>query len=61
MNEIEFLVRRILKEGYEYAEKQKEEKSKNPAFTLYRYTAQIQLLNHLERQFLEGNLYDEQD
>jgi hypothetical protein len=61
MNEIEFLVRRILKEGYEYAEKQKEEKSNNPAFTLYRYTNQLRLLDHLERQFLERNENDKQD
>ena len=61
MNEIEFLVRRILKEGYEYAEEQKEEKSNNPAFTLYRYTNHLRLLDHLEKQFLERNENDKQD
>lgn len=56
--EIEFLVRRILKEGYDYAEREKEERSDNPASTLYRYTNHLRLLNHLEKQFLEGKQND---
>ena len=53
--EIEFLVRRILKEGYDYAEREKEKDSNNPASVLYRYTNHLRLLNHLEQQFLERN------
>jgi hypothetical protein len=59
--EIEFLVRRILKEGYEFAEREKEERTANPASTLYRYTNHLRLLDHLEKQFLERNENDKQD
>jgi hypothetical protein len=61
MNEVEFVLRRILKVGHEYAKEQNEIRNDNPALALYRYTAQIQLLNHLERQFLERNKNDKQD
>jgi hypothetical protein len=59
--EIEFLVRRILKEGYDFAEREKEKDSSNPASTLYRYTNHLRLLNHLENEFLERNENDQQD
>jgi hypothetical protein len=61
MNEIQFLVRRILKEGYDYATKEHEGRLQSRALTIYRYTAQIQLLDHLEKEFLEGNQNDKQD
>jgi hypothetical protein len=61
MSEVEFVVRRILKEGYEFAEKEKEGNSSNPASTLYRYTNHLRLLAHLEKQFLERNDNDKQD
>jgi hypothetical protein len=61
MSEIEFLVRRILKEGYDYAEREKEDRKNNPASTLYRYTNHLRLLNHLEKQFLERNTNDDKD
>lgn len=59
--EIEFLVRRILKEGYEFAEREREKDSSNPASVLYRYTNHLRLLDHLEKQFLERNKNDDQD
>ena len=58
MTEVEFVLRRILKVAYEYAERQKDTRSDNPALALHRYTAQLQLLNHLEKQFLERNKND---
>lgn len=61
MNEVEFVLRRILREGHEYAKDQHDERAGSAALALHRYTAQIQLLNHLERQFLEGNANDKQD
>jgi hypothetical protein len=61
MNEVEFVLRRILKVGHEYAKEQNQTRSDNAALTLYRYTAQLQLLNHLEKQFLERNENDKQD
>lgn len=61
MSEVEFLLRRILKQGHEYVKEQSEDRSGNPALALHRYTAQIQLLNHLENQFLERDKDDEQD
>jgi hypothetical protein len=61
MTEVEFVLRRILKSGHEYAKEQSATRSDNPALGLYRYTAQLQLLNHLENQFLERNENDEQD
>ena len=61
MNEVEFVLRRILKVGYEYANDQNQNRSDNAALALYRYTAQLQLLNHLEKQFLERNKDDKQD
>jgi hypothetical protein len=61
MNEVEFVLRRILRAGQEYAEEQHQERTNSPALAIHRYTAQIQLLNHLERQFLERNENDKQD
>ena len=61
MTEVEFVLRRILREGHDYAKDQNETRRENPALALHRYTAQIQLLNHLERQFLERNENDKQD
>lgn len=61
MTDVEFLVRRILKEGYDYAEREKEKDSTNPASTLYRYTNHLRLLGHLEKQFLERNTNDDKD
>ena len=61
MTEVEFVLRRILREGHDYAKEQNETRRDNPALALHRYTAQIQLLNHLERQFLERNENDKQD
>jgi len=61
MIEVEFVLRRILRAGHEYAKEQNETRSDNPALALHRYTAQLQLLNHLERQFLERNENDKQD
>ena len=62
--EIEFLVRRILKEGHEYAKAEYDERSNSSGMERYylnRYTAQIHLLNHLEKQFLERTKNDQQD
>jgi hypothetical protein len=61
MNEVEFVLRRILKVGHEYANDQNQNRSDNTALALYKYTAQLQLLNHLEKQFLERNKDDKQD
>jgi hypothetical protein len=61
MSDVEFVVRRILKEGYDYAEREKEKDSTNPASTLYRYTNHLRLLGHLEKQFLERNAYDDKN
>jgi hypothetical protein len=61
MTEVEFVLRRILREGHDYAKEQHEERSQSPALAIHRYTAQIQLLQHLEKQFLEGNLNDQQN
>jgi hypothetical protein len=61
MNEVEFVLRRILKVGHDYAKEQNQTRSDNPALALYRYTAQLQLLNHLEKQFLERNENAKQD
>jgi hypothetical protein len=61
MNEVEFVLRRILKVGHDYAKEQNQSRSDNAALALYRYTAQLQLLNHLEKQFLERNANDKQD
>lgn len=60
MNEVEFVLRRILREAYDYAKKQKEE-STNTALAVHRYTGQIQLIAHLENQFLERNTNDDKD
>jgi hypothetical protein len=61
MSEVEFVLKRILKEGREYAKEQHEERSQSPALAIHRYTAQLQLLAHLEEQFLERNKNDKQD
>ena len=61
MNEVEFLLRRILKEGHDYAQKEYELRRKQlgvERYYLNRYTAQIHLLQHLEKQFLEGKEND---
>jgi hypothetical protein len=58
MNEVEFVLRRILREGHDYAKDQHESRTQSPALAIHRYTAQIQLLEHLEKQFLEGNEND---
>jgi len=60
MNEAEFVLRRIIKVGYEFAENQKDGTS-NKALAIHRYTGQIQLLSHLEEQFLERKENDKQD
>jgi hypothetical protein len=52
----EFLVRRILKEAYEWATNEYEGRLKNVGterYYLNRYTAQIHLINYLEKQYLE--------
>ena len=61
MTEVEFVLRRILKVGHDYAKEQNSTRSDTAALALYRYTAQLQLLNHLEKQFLERNENDKQD
>ena len=64
MNEVEFVLRRILKVGHEYAKKEYEEKRHRSGVQKYylnRYTAQVHLLQHLEKQFLERNTNDKQD
>jgi len=61
MTEVEFVLRRILMVGHEYIRKQNKERTENPAVSLYRTTAQLQLLNHLEKEFLERNTNDKQD
>ena len=61
MNEVEFVLRRILKVGQEYAKAQTEFRSESPALASHRYTAQLQLLNHLEKTFLERNTNDKQN
>lgn len=59
--DIQFLVRRILKEGYDFAEREREETNISPASSLYRYTNHLRLLDHLEKQFLERNEDDNQN
>lgn len=61
MNEVEFVLRRILKVGHEYANEQKEHRSDSPALATHRHLAQLQLLNYLQQQFLERNEDDKQD
>jgi hypothetical protein len=64
MNEVEFVLRRILKAGHEYAQQEYEERRHRPGVEKYylnRYTAQVHLLQHLEKQFLERNTNDKQD
>jgi hypothetical protein len=61
MTEVQFVLRRILKEGYEYAERERKNDDLSPASSLYRYTNHLQLLSHLEEQFLERNENDTQD
>jgi hypothetical protein len=62
--DIQFLIRRILKEGHEYAKAEYDERSQRAGVERYylnRYTAQIHLLQHLEKEFLERNENDKQD
>jgi hypothetical protein len=62
--DIDFLIRRVLKEGHEYAKTEYESRSPNVGLEKYylnRYTAQVHLLNYLEKQFLEGNKNDKQN
>ena len=61
MNEVEFVLRRILKVGSEYANQRKQEPTDSPALALHRYKAQLALLNYLEEQFLERNENGKQD
>jgi hypothetical protein len=61
MNEVEFVLRRILRVGLEYAREQNETRSESPALALHRMTAQLQLLNYLEKTFLERNTDDKQN
>jgi hypothetical protein len=64
MNEVDFVLRRILKVGHEYAKQEYEERSKTlgvERYYLNRYTAQVHLLQHLQKQFLEGTTNDKQD
>ena len=61
MNEVEFVLRRILRAGLEYAREQNEARSESPALALHRMTAQLQLLNYLEKTFLERNTDDKQN
>lgn len=61
MNEVEFVLRRILRVGLEYARQQNETRSESPALALHRMTAQLQLLNYLEKTFLERNTDDKQN
>jgi hypothetical protein len=59
----EFLVRRILKEAHEWAKSEYDNRTINVGterYHLNRYTAQVHLLQHLERQFLERKT-NEQD
>jgi hypothetical protein len=59
--DVQFVIRRILKEGYDYADKERQNDSTNPASALYRYTNHLRLLNHLEKQFLEREQNDDQN
>jgi hypothetical protein len=62
--DVQFLIRRILKEGHEYAKNLYEERSQGSGVERYhlnRYTAQIHLLHHLEKEFLERNDDDKQN
>jgi enhancing lycopene biosynthesis protein 2 len=55
MNEIEFIVRRIIKEGEEWTLKRYEESKDKQGGRLYyfnQHKARIELLNHLVNQFL---------
>lgn len=61
MNEVEFVLRRILKVGHEYVKEQNKTGTDNRALDLYKYTAQLQLLTYLENQFLERNENGKQD
>ena len=60
MNEVEFVVRRILKVGYEFAQQEHNERTGSPAIALHRYTSQARLLKHLEECFLERKTIDKQ-
>ena len=64
MIEVQFLIRRILKEGHEYARSLYEDRSVGSnveRYYLNRLTAQIHLLQHLEREFLERDENDKQN
>jgi hypothetical protein len=61
MNEVEFLLRRILKVGYEFAQEEYDQRSGTPAIALHRYTSQMRLLAHLEENFLERKTIVKQD
>jgi hypothetical protein len=60
MNEIEFIVRRILKAGDEWSRNEYEARRGTPAINLHSFMAQQQLINYLEQTFLEGKS-DEQN
>ena len=62
--DIEFVIRRLLRAGHDYAKAEYDERGSTlgvERYYLNRYTAQIHLLNHLQKQFLEGNQNDKQD
>lgn len=62
--DIPFLIRRVLKEGHEYALTEYESRNHKAGLEKYylnRFTAQVNLLKHLEKQFLEGKQNDQQD
>jgi hypothetical protein len=64
MIDVQFLIRRILKEGHEYAKNLYDQRtvgSNVERYHLNRYTAQIHLLHHLEKEFLERTENDKQD
>jgi len=60
MNEIEFIVRRILKTAHEWAAKEHQVQTETPAMSLHSYVAHQRLISHLEKTFLEGKI-NEQD
>lgn len=62
--DIQFLIRRILKEGHDYAKSEYDNRGQQSGVERYylnRYTAQVHLLNHLEKEFLERNINGNED
>ena len=63
MSEIDFIVRRILKEAEEWTELEYEERPDNAGTKLYyqnMYRARIQLIQHLRKSFT-GKTYEEKN